>query len=293
MAIAQINEANIGGREMGTFYTVDAEFWTDPDVVDNLTPEDKYFYLYLLTNPHGNCAGCFQISVKQIADELGYSRETVERLIERFVSVHKMIDYDKENKEILIIKWGKRHWTKSDKHISAVKKKIDVIKTDRFRDYLLFVQKEFSEQDDMVWIGYRYPMDTLIYPISYNTSISPISEEKEEGGMGEEEKVAVISLVLNDKSEYPIYQDYIDQMQDLYPAVNVEVEFRKMSAWCINNPDKRKTKKGITRFINSWLSREQDKGGSGGGYKKGKSFLDMYKEMCNEEEGNSSTIIAY
>ena len=153
---------------MGTFYTVDAEFWTDPDVVDNLTPEDKYFYLYLLTNPHGNCSGCFQISMKQIADELGYSRETVERLIERFVSIHKMIDYDAENKEILIHKWGKRHWTKSDKYISAVKKKIDAIKTKRFREYLSILQDAFVNSDDMVWIGYQYPNDSLICPISYN-----------------------------------------------------------------------------------------------------------------------------
>lgn len=32
-----------------------------------------------------------------------------------------------------------------------------------------------------------------------------------------------------------------------------------MKGWLNANPTKRKTKRGIKRFINSWLSREQDK----------------------------------
>ena len=35
-----------------------------------------------------------------------------------------------------------------------------------------------------------------------------------------------------------------------------------MAGWLNSNPKKRKTKSGILRFINGWLSREQDSGGS-------------------------------
>ena len=103
----------------------------------------------------------------------------------------------------------------------------------------------------------------------------------------------VWTLLLNDKTEYPVYQGYIDQMQELYPAVNVDVEFRKMSAWCINNPDKRKTKRGITKFINSWLSKEQDRGGTRGGYgnRGSKTFLDMYREECGDAAGRDSEVV--
>ena len=34
-----------------------------------------------------------------------------------------------------------------------------------------------------------------------------------------------------------------------------------MRGWLNANPKKRKTKAGILRFVNSWLSREQDRGG--------------------------------
>ena len=70
---------------------------------------------------------------------------------------------------------------------------------------------------------------------------------------------SVITITLNDKSEYPVYQSMIDEWNELYPNVDVLQELRKMKGWSNANPAKRKTKKGIQRFINAWLAREQDK----------------------------------
>ena len=47
-----------------------------------------------------------------------------------------------------------------------------------------------------------------------------------------------------------------------YPAVDVFQEIRAMESWLDANPKKRKTAAGIKRFVNSWLSRSQDRGGS-------------------------------
>lgn len=69
----------------------------------------------------------------------------------------------------------------------------------------------------------------------------------------------LITLTLNDKSEYPITAEYLREMEELYPNVDVMGELRKMRAWLLNNYQRRKTRQGITRFINSWLCREQDK----------------------------------
>ena len=69
-------------------------------------------------------------------------------------------------------------------------------------------------------------------------------------------------MLLNDGSTYePNLQD-VDKWTALYPAVDVEQELRAMAGWLDANPKKRKTKNGIKRFINSWLSRAQDRGGS-------------------------------
>ena len=68
-----------------------------------------------------------------------------------------------------------------------------------------------------------------------------------------------ISITLNDKSEYPITEADVAGWKELYPAVDVLQELRKMKGWADANPTKRKTKSGIKRFINSWLSKEQDR----------------------------------
>ena len=71
----------------------------------------------------------------------------------------------------------------------------------------------------------------------------------------------VITIILNTKEEFPFYQSDIDQYSELYPAVDVLQEFRKMKGWCMDNPSRRKTKRGIRKFVNSWLSRAQDRSG--------------------------------
>lgn len=70
----------------------------------------------------------------------------------------------------------------------------------------------------------------------------------------------IISLPLKDKTEHVVYEKELNEFKELYPAVDIEQELRKMKGWLISNPSKRKTKRGIMRFINNWLSRCQDSG---------------------------------
>lgn len=91
-----------------------------------------------------------------------------------------------------------------------------------------------------------------------NTSYSSAEPDKPDTAL------EVIALILNDKTLYSIYQKDVDEWGSLYPAVDIMQELRKMKGWCDGNPTKRKTKAGIRRFINGWLARQQDKGGSSG-----------------------------
>lgn len=68
-----------------------------------------------------------------------------------------------------------------------------------------------------------------------------------------------IELPLIDKTHFPIYSKDLEKWNDIYPAVNIEQEFRNMFGWLNSNPKNRKTKTGISRFINNWLSRSQDR----------------------------------
>ena len=67
-----------------------------------------------------------------------------------------------------------------------------------------------------------------------------------------------ISLPLNDKTNFSISEDEVNKYQELYPNVDVSQELRNMKGWLDANPTKRKTKRGINRFVNGWLQRKQD-----------------------------------
>lgn len=73
---------------------------------------------------------------------------------------------------------------------------------------------------------------------------------------------AVISIPLNDKTEFALYRPQIDEWQVLYPAVDVLQTLRHIRAWNLANPTRCKTRSGILRHITSWLSKEQNQGGS-------------------------------
>lgn len=121
---------------MAIYRTIQMSFWTDAKLVDSFTPEDKYFYLYLMTNPHTNLAGCYEVSMKQISDETGYTKETVERLIERMEETHKVVRYSKQTKEILILNWHKYNWTTSNDFLRSLYKAISGVKNADFKAYL-------------------------------------------------------------------------------------------------------------------------------------------------------------
>ena len=70
----------------------------------------------------------------------------------------------------------------------------------------------------------------------------------------------LISLPLNNGTEWPVTTDMVTEWSSLYPAVDVLQELRKMRGWLLSKPQNRKTQRGIRVFITTWLSKEQDRG---------------------------------
>jgi hypothetical protein len=70
----------------------------------------------------------------------------------------------------------------------------------------------------------------------------------------------VMTFLLNDKTEFEVTQSYVDEMQKCYPYLDIMQELRQIKAWCLNNPSKRKTRKGALRFMGGWFERSQNKG---------------------------------
>lgn len=121
---------------MASYRNISMDFWQDSKVVDDFTPEDRYIYLYCMTNPHTNLCGCYEVSIKQIANETGYNNDSVERLLKRLDNAHNVIRYSAQTKELLILNWCRYNWSTSEKLNKPLLGEIRKVKNDRFREYL-------------------------------------------------------------------------------------------------------------------------------------------------------------
>ncbi len=93
-----------------------------------------------------------------------------------------------------------------------------------------------------------------------NKQIKDISSEPNGQSLG------ILKCTKNE--DFHIYQKDIDLWVSAYPAVDINQELNKIRAWLLSNPTKIKTKRGMPKFINNWLSRTQDKGGNNGQHKR-------------------------
>jgi hypothetical protein len=83
-----------------------------------------------------------------------------------------------------------------------------------------------------------------------------------ETGIDAEAPATVVLLPLIDGKNFVVTATDVQEWQQAFPAVDVIAELLRARIWCKDNPQKRKTAKGIRRFVSGWLSKEQDRGGS-------------------------------
>ena len=105
----------------------------------------------------------------------------------------------------------------------------------------------------------------------------PVVKKKKQAEKPEDNSPVVGNVLLNDGTAYGVTEKALSELQSLYPAVNAEQELRNIIGWCNANPKNRKTRNGVTRFINSWFSRTQNSARKGGQQKKQNAF-------CNFED---------
>lgn len=121
---------------MAKFRSIRTNFWSDSKIIDDFTPEDRYFYLYLLTNEKSNQLGCYELSINQMCRDTGYNKDTIKKLLERFENEHKVISYDFETKEIFIKKWYKYNWLESSNTKKCIEKEFSLVKSTNLKELI-------------------------------------------------------------------------------------------------------------------------------------------------------------
>lgn len=155
---------------MSKYRQVQVGFWQDGFVLD-LTPEEKYFYIYLMTNSKASQIGIYELPKRIIETETGYNRETVEKLLQRFVEYGK-IDYNNATKEIMLLNWVRHNWNNSPKVVQRVEEELRSIKHQPFAIRYIEIANEIKA--DTVSIQYPYSIDSL-----YKQEIRDKEKDKE------------------------------------------------------------------------------------------------------------------
>ena len=207
-----------------------------------LSTQALYFHLAMRADDEG-----FVNNPKKIQKMIGASDDDVRILImKRYILTF-------ESGIIVIKHWKIHNYIQNDrfKPTSYVEEKA-TLTLDEKKSYVE-IPKNVSILDTQVSIG----KDSIeLEKESIDKSKEDICDAKQVDTTPKAQ--ILITILLNDGSEYGIEEEYFNQMKKLFPGVDVMAELRKMSAWAINNPTKRKTKSGIKRFIGTWLSSAQD-----------------------------------
>lgn len=119
---------------MAIFRKIHTSFWSD-SFVQSLTPEQRYFYLYLLTNEKTRQCGIYDISKRQMSFDTGYNIDTVSKLLEFFISSEK-IQFSEQKNELAIKNWNKYNGSTSPTVVSHVVQELTLIKDTSLIEYV-------------------------------------------------------------------------------------------------------------------------------------------------------------
>lgn len=228
----------MANRRMFSLDVVDTDNFLDMPT----STQALYFHLGMRADDEG-----FVASPRKITKIVGCNDDDLKLLItKRFVTpfesgVIVITDWNVNNK----IRSDRKHETRflNEKSMLGLNKDVYVIKG---------VQPNVNQMATICHTEDRLGKDSIDKVSINNTCPEPKKTPDPSG----------ILLPLNNGTMYDVPLSKIEEWKVAFPAVDVEQELRKMIAWLNSNPERKKTSRGVNRFINNWLSKEQDKGGS-------------------------------
>ena len=131
---------------MAIFRKVHVSFWRD-EFIEGLTPEQKYFYLYLLTNDRTTQCGIYEITIRQMCFDTGYNDETIKKLLEYFISKGRLM-YSESTKEIALKNWSKYNDSNSPKVKACIDNELIKVKNRVLIEYLYSMHTHTQEEEE-------------------------------------------------------------------------------------------------------------------------------------------------
>lgn len=72
--------------------------------------------------------------------------------------------------------------------------------------------------------------------------------------------LVVLFPTSGEPKDWPLRESYVTTLKDLYMGIDVVLEAKKALNWIESNPTRKKTAKGMRRFLAGWMERSQNRG---------------------------------
>ncbi len=232
------------------------------DTIDKLTWFEEVFFYRLIVNcdDYGRCDARPAILKAKLFPLKSVTDKQVKDTLDKLSTVGIALVYEHDHKPFLQLKTWNDH--------QRIRAKVS--------RYPSPGGKNMACDDDLPSCDSHMKTDESEIQYNFNSiqSETNLREHVQKNGDQDVE----ISLLLNDGKEFLITKDKANELKELYPSVDVMQSLRNMKGWLISNPRKRKTARGIMRFVNAWLVRDQE------GAEKGRGIGGVLKDDGRGED---------
>lgn len=119
-----------GEGKMAEYRTLRMTFWNDP-YVEELGPEGRLLYLYLITGPYTNNLGVLEISLRRMSYETGLDEASVERLLGEAEEAGKIV---RDGSVIWLVNFVKHQASTSPRLVQSLRGLLVQVTSDRIRE---------------------------------------------------------------------------------------------------------------------------------------------------------------
>ena len=244
-------------------------FWNHPKI-RGCSDQAKLLATYLVSGPHSNACGAYLLPDAYVADDMEWSSGTVSKAFAELFKIGFARRFS-DGRHIVICDFLDWNPVENPNVGLAILKQVALLPEDQALSHIANglekYAKHFPNGFGTVLERFRNMEPNRTEPLP-----EPIQSEMEDCAAPLALAPPVISLPTNrfkvSGEEIGFSQAQMDDYAVTFPAVDVPQQFREMRRWLIDNPERRKTAKGMATFVNRWLSKEQDKGNGQAGRKK-------------------------
>lgn len=213
--------------------------------------EAQIVALYLMTAPLSTMIGVYQIPKLFIAHETGLSMEGACKGLARCIDAGFCV-YDEETETVFVVEMAAHQ-------VGETLKAGDLRAKGIYKQYAAIAESVIGRAFfDRYGEDYSLPSKPLISPLEGALTTGEGASKPQYPVTAPVTALApVVAIPLEDGSEHPVTAADVAEFKSAYPRIDPEAECRKARAWCVNNPSQRKTRRGVGKFLNSWMARAQ------------------------------------